>query len=99
MEALEKIKAAEEKAQELKRTAKLYAEKNLAQTEANARREADEIIAKAKLAAADTVEAARRKAGDMAHEIRQKGEADNSALKKTAAKYEANALKLVLSKL
>jgi vacuolar-type H+-ATPase subunit H len=99
MEALEKIKAAEEEAMELKRKAKLFAEKNLTQTETNARREADAMIAQAKKAAADTVENARRKAEDTAHSIREKGAAENAALEKTASRYEANALKLVLGKL
>ena len=99
MEALEKIKAAEDEAQELKRRAKLFAEKNLAQTETNARREADEMVAEAKKAAAATVENARRKAESTAHGIREKGAEANAALERTAARYEANALKLVLGKL
>ncbi len=99
MEALEKIREAEAMAAELKQKAKAAADSALAQAESDARRDADILIAKAKTDAAKAVAAAEKEAGEKAKAIRAKGEAENAALRKTASGNEANAVKLVLSKL
>ena len=98
MTILDSIKAAEEKAKELKHFATVEAREYLREAESETNREADELVTKARAAAREKVAAAEKQSAVRLQELLAERDSQNRVLAEQSAKQIDQAAEFIVGK-